>query len=240
VSAACQTITERSAGRRVVSIGNAGYDRVDRDHYPTPRENVTALVIGLQRAGIEPSSNRVLDPCGGEGAITHALNPFGFDVRLTDLYPAEYRAAQEFYATTEPLDARNISDLRRGGALTRARAIVTNPPYSVSTHAAIVSACLALLQEGEIELLALLHLSNHLTTGGGPMSTMLEPRFTIRIDCCWRTILFGGPGATTGKLTHSWRVWTREPRRKAFSPYPCIGITLAEAKAKITRTNGAR
>jgi hypothetical protein len=199
-----------------------------------------ALVVGLQSAGIEPSSSRVLDPCGGEGAIAHALNPFGFDVRLTDLYPAEYRSAHEFYATTEPLDAGNIANLRRAVSLTKARAIVTNPPYSVSPHGAIVKACLSALREGEIELLALMHLSNHLTTGGGHASTTLEPRFTIRIDCCWRTVLFDGPGATTGKQTHSWRVWTREPRRRAFSPYPTIGVTLAEAKAEITAlTNGA-
>jgi hypothetical protein len=213
-----------------VSIGNAGYDRVDRDHYPTPRENVAALVIGLQRAGIEPSSNRVLDPCGGEGAIAQALKPFGFDVRPTDFYPNEYLIAHSLYATTEPLDARSATDLRRAVSLTNARAIVTNPPYRVSAHGAIVKACLELLQESEIELLALLHLSNHLTTAGGHSTTTLEPRFTIRIDCCWRTVLFGGPGATTGKQTHSWRVWTSEQRRKAFSPYPCIGVTLVETR----------
>ena len=129
------------------SLGLSGYDRVGRDHYPTPRENVAALVVGLQRAGIEPSSNRVLDPRGGEGAIAHALNPFGFEVRLTDLYPAEYQATHDFYATTEPLDAGNIANLRRAVSLTNARAIVTNPPYSVSAQGAIVKACLALLQE---------------------------------------------------------------------------------------------
>ena len=46
-------------------------------------------------------------------------------------------------------------------------------------------------------------------------------------------------GATTGKLTHTWRVLTREPHRKAFSPYPTIGITLVEAKAKIAETQTA-
>ena len=138
---------------------------------------------------------RVLDPCGGDGAIARTLNPLGFDVRLTDLHPGEYRAAREFYATTEPLDARNVSDLGRGVVLTRARVVLTNPPYRVSTHGAIVKACLTLLQEGEIELLALMHLSNHLTTIGGHATTTLEPRFTLQVNCCWRTILFDGPGA---------------------------------------------
>jgi hypothetical protein len=221
------------------SLGLSGYSRVDRDHYATPSENVAALAIGLQCAGIEPSSSHVLDPCAGEGAIAHALNRFGFDVRLTDLYPAEYQTAHSLYATTEPLDARSAADLRRAVSLTNARAIVTNPPYRVSTHGAIVKACLELLQESKIELLALLHLSNHLTTAGGHSTTTLEPRFTIRIDCCWRTVLFDGPGAATGKQTHSWRVWTREPRRKASSPYPCIGVSLAEARAEIIAVNVA-
>ena len=87
-----------------------GYDRIGRDHYPTPGENVGALLVGLQRAGIA-MPRRVLDPCGGEGAIARTLTPLGFDVRLTDLHPGEYRAAHEFYATTEPRDARSLSDL---------------------------------------------------------------------------------------------------------------------------------
>lgn len=219
------------------SIGLSGYDRVNRDHYPTPSENVAALIVGLQRAGIEPSSNRVLDPCGGEGAIAHALNPLGFDVRLTDLYPAEYWAAHEFYATTEPLDARNISDLRRAVSLTNARVVLTNPPYSVSAHGAIIKACLALLQEGEIELLALMHMSNHLTTIGGHATTTLEPRFTLQVNCCWRTILFDGP--STGKQSHAWRVWTYDTRRKTLSPHPCIGVTLGEARAAIVAADVA-
>jgi hypothetical protein len=214
------------------SIGLSGFDRVDRDHYATPSENVGALIVGLQRAGIA-MPRRILDPCGGDGAIARTLNPLGFDVRLTDLHPGEYRAAREFYATTEPLDARNISDLGRGVSLTRARVVLTNPPYSISTHGAIVKACLTLLQESEIELLALMHLTNHLTTIGGHATTTLEPRFTLQVNCCWRTILFDGPGATTGKQTHAWRVWTRETRRKALSPHPCIGVTLAEARAEI-------
>jgi hypothetical protein len=214
----------------VNSLGNSGYDRIDRDHYATPGENVGALIVGLRRAGIAIPC-RILDPCGGDGAIARTLGPLGFDVQLTDLHPGEYWAAREFYATTEPLDAQNISDLGRGAPLTRARCVLTNPPYSVSTHRAIVKGCLTLLQEGEIELLALMHLSNHLTTVGGHATTTLEPRFTLQVNCCWRTILFDGP--STGKQTHAWRVWTRDTRRKALSPHPCIGVTLSEARAEI-------
>ena len=84
-----------------------------------------------------------------------------------------------------------------------------------------------------------MHLSNHLTTIGGHATTTLEPRFTLQVNCCWRTILFDGPGATTGKQTHAWRVWTRETRRKALSPHPCIGVTLAEARAENTTADVA-
>ena len=51
-----------------------------------------------------------LDPCGGDGALRRSLAPFGVDVRLSDLYPEMYRAA-DGYITSEPLDAsksRNI------------------------------------------------------------------------------------------------------------------------------------
>jgi hypothetical protein len=43
------------------SSGLSGYDRIDRDHYPTPGENVGALLVGLQRIGIA-TPRRVLDP----------------------------------------------------------------------------------------------------------------------------------------------------------------------------------
>jgi hypothetical protein len=34
-----------------------------------------------------------LDPCGGDGALRSSLAAFGIDVRLTDLYPKMYAAA---------------------------------------------------------------------------------------------------------------------------------------------------
>ena len=114
---------------------------------------------------------------------------------------------------------------------------MTNPPYSVSTHGAIVKACLTLLHEGEIELLALMHLANHLTTLGGHATTTLGAAVRAAGQLLLADNLFDGPA--TGKQSHAWRVWTREPHRKAFSPYPTIEITLSEAAAKISETQTA-
>jgi hypothetical protein len=204
------------------SLGLSGYDRDDRDHYPTPSENVGALVVGLQRAGIA-MPRRILDPSGGEGAIARMLNPSGFDVRLTDLHPGEYRAAREFYATTEPLDARNISDLGRGAALTRAGVVLTNPPYSVSTDGAIVKACLTLLQEGEIEPLALMHLTNHLTQSAG----MRRPRWSPGSRS--RSIAAGGRSSSTAPARAS------KPTPGASGP-----ATRAARRSAHTRASASR
>jgi hypothetical protein len=219
----------------VNSIGNSGYDRVERDFYPTPAENVAALAAGLRRARIE-LPYPVLDPAGGDGAIARgltALDPRAV-VRLTDIDAFAYPAALPLYLTTEPLDAGDIDDLRRAARASKASAIVMNPPYERWTQARIVAAALGLVREGLVDLVASLHLSNHLTTNGGHATTTMEQFFRVRIDCAWRTRLFDTGDGTGGKQSHSWRVWTGETGRMPGDPFPTISVSLAEASALLS------
>jgi hypothetical protein len=68
--------------------GESGRLRISHDNYMTPAENVAALSIGLNRAGITLPPI-VLDPCGGSGELASKLMRLERAVRvaLTDLHP---------------------------------------------------------------------------------------------------------------------------------------------------------
>ena len=101
------------------------YERKENDFYPTPSDLATSLAPGLSRLGLDLP--RVAhDPCGGDGALRGSLAPFGIDVRLTDLYPEMYSAA-DGYVTREPLDASDPEQLRYAFALAGADCTAISP-----------------------------------------------------------------------------------------------------------------
>ena len=93
------------------------YQRRANDFYPTPSDLAISLALGLPRLGLD-LPRVALDPCGGDGALRRSLAPFGVDVRLSDLYPEMYPAA-DGYITSEPLDASkagtSVGCIRAGG-----------------------------------------------------------------------------------------------------------------------------
>ena len=86
------------------------YERKENDFYPTPSDLAVGLALGLPRLGLD-LPGVALDPCGGDGALRRCLAPFGVDVRLTDLYPELYPAA-DGYVTGQALDASEAAHLR--------------------------------------------------------------------------------------------------------------------------------
>jgi hypothetical protein len=88
----------------------SAYERKANDFYPTPSDLAISLALGLPRLGLD-LPRVALDPCGGDGALRRCLAPFGVNVRLSDLYPEMYPAA-EGYVTTQPLDASEPDQLR--------------------------------------------------------------------------------------------------------------------------------
>ena len=108
----------------------SAFERRDNDFYPTPSDLVASLPLGLSRLGLE-LPGVALDPCGGDGALRHRLTRFGVDVRLSDLYPEKYPAA-EGYVTSQPLDASEPGRLRHALELAGpdCTAIITNTPHN--------------------------------------------------------------------------------------------------------------
>jgi hypothetical protein len=110
------------------------YQRRANDFYPTPSELAISLALGLSRLGLD-LPRVALDPYGGDGALRRGHAPFGVDVRLTDLYPEMYPAADS-YVTSQLLDASEPEHLKYAFELAGAdcTAIITNTRRAPSSE----------------------------------------------------------------------------------------------------------
>jgi hypothetical protein len=185
------------------------YERKENDFYPTPSDLATRLAPGLSRLGLDLP--RVAhDPCGGDGALRRSLTPFGIDVRLTDLYPEVYSAA-DGYVTREPLDASDPEQLRYAFALAGpdCTAVITNTPHNTREACAIVSNLIALVEGQRVDFVAALFRS---IWGAEPGRFHLldRPSFYGEILCCWRPRWIAG---SEGSPMHAyaWYVWRKKP-----------------------------
>ena len=188
----------------------SAFERRDNDFYPTPSDLVASLPLGLSRLGLE-LPRVALDPCGGDGALRRGLAPFGVEVRLTDLYPDMYPAA-DGYVTNQPLDASEPEDLKDAFELTGAdcTAIITNTPHNTAEACAIVKNLIALVEGRKVEFAAALFRS---IWGAEPgrLPYLNRPSFFGEILCCWRPRWI--PETKKSPMhAYGWYVWRKEPR----------------------------
>ena len=173
-----------------------------------------------------------LDPCGGDGALRRALEPFRIDVRLSDLYVEKYPAA-DGYLTREWLDAGHAESLRFAleQAGSNCRAIITNSPHNTEEATAIVKNLVALAEEGRIDFAAALF-KNIWGDEKGRISLFNRPSFLGEITCCWRARWIpeskGSP-----EHAYAWYVWRKEPKSGLS-----MKVRVSEAEA-IAATNAA-
>jgi hypothetical protein len=157
----------------------SAFERRDNDFYPTPSDLVTSLPLGLSRLGLD-LARVALDPCGGDGALRRGLAPFGVDVRLTDLYPDMYPAADS-YVTSQPLDASDPEHLKYAFELAGAdcTAIITNTPHNTDEACAIVSNLVALVEGQHVDFVAALFRS---IWGAEPgrFAYLTDPPFSVK------------------------------------------------------------
>jgi hypothetical protein len=188
----------------------SAYEREDSDFYPTPPILAAGLAVGLPQLRIE-TPRIALDPCGGDGALRRALMPFGIDVRLSDLYPEKYPAA-DGYLTRELLDAGHAESLRFSLELagSHCRAIITNSPHNTEEATAIVKNLVALAEDGRIDFAAMLF-KNIWGDEKGRISLFNRLSFLGEIVCCWRARwILESKGSP--EHAYAWYVWRREPK----------------------------
>jgi hypothetical protein len=209
----------------------SAYERNPNDFYPTPSDLAVGLARGLPALGFN-LPRAALDPCGGDGALRRGLGPFGMDVRLTDLYPEEYTAA-DGYLTREPLDASDPGQLKRALVLARpaCTAIVTNTPHNTKEACAIVENLIAFAEERAVDFAAALFRS---IWGAEPgrLPYFNRPSFCGEILCCWRARWIAGSDGSP-MHAYAWYVWRGEPRSG-----PSLKVRVGRDESSLKRAAG--
>jgi hypothetical protein len=138
---------------------------------------------------------------------------FGTDVRLSDLCPEKYLAANG-YVTREPLNACDPEHLRSSleQADLACRAIITNTPHNTSEAYAIVSNLIALVEGRHVDLGAALFRS---IWGSEPrrLAYLNRPSFYGEILCCWRPWWI--PGTKKMRCTRTHGTYAERHQRAA-------------------------
>jgi hypothetical protein len=201
----------------------SAYKRRERDFYPTPSDLAPSLGLGLRRLGLE-LPRVALDPCGGDGALRRCLAPFGVDVRLSDLYPEKYAAA-DGYVASQPLDASDPERLHEALDLAgpECAAVITNTPHGTNEACAIVRNLIDLVEGQRIDFAAALFRS---IWGAEPgrLTYLTRPSFYGEILCCWRARWIEG---SKGSPMHAyaWYVWRKMPRSG-----PSVKVRIGKAE----------
>ena len=97
--------------------------RKGKDHYPTPRSAVVALVRYAERLRLWQRGETVLDPCAGEGALLDVLAEVGLVTRGVEL-TERARVAAERHRVTQ---GDGLIELAQNPC----PLVVMNPPYSI-------------------------------------------------------------------------------------------------------------
>ena len=209
----------------------SSYERESADFYATPPLLAAGLAIGLTRLGIA-LPQIALDPCGGNSALRRGLSPFGIELRLSDLYYEKYPGA-DGYVTHELLDAGHMESLRFALELAGAncRSVLTNSPHETSAAMAIVKNLVALVEEGRIDVVAMLF-KNIWGDEKGRFALFDRPAFIGEIALCWRARwILNSKGSP--EHAYTWFVWRRELRNGLA---PKVRVSESEA---IAATNAA-
>ncbi len=190
---------------------SSNFSRSEADFYPTPPDLARALPDGMAVFGIE-LPGPILEPCCGDGALARTIGrETGLPVVGTDLYPFRYPDGHPFYVSLEPVDARDLQALRRVAVDVGARSIVTNPPYG-RDHAKIAEALLELVQEGAIQVAALL-VPHQFDAAGSRRHLFTDLHCALRIVMPWRPVWIEGTQGG-GTISSVWWVWTAVPRNQ--------------------------
>jgi hypothetical protein len=137
--------------------------------------------------------------------------PFGVDVRLSDLYPEMYPAA-EGYITSQPLDASDPEHLKYTFEVAGAgcTVIITNTPHNTDEACAIVRTLISLVEGQHVDFVAALFRA---IWGAEPgrLPFFNLPSFYGEILCCWRPRWI--PGSEGSPMhAYAWYIWRKEPR----------------------------
>lgn len=163
----------------------ASHLRVPHDYYPTPPEGTRALL------SVERFSGTIWEPACGDGAISKVLHAHGYTVVSTDLvYRGFGSGGVNFLTETK----------------TRARNIITNPPYGSGLADAFVRHALRLVEPVAGNVAMLLNLASLAHPARHHQWTHRPPAAIYILDelTCWPHGIERGFAA---EHRYCWAVW---------------------------------
>jgi hypothetical protein len=170
---------------------NLGYERQDRDFYPTPDWPTEAL---LRHPEVRLPKGIIWEPCCGDGAMARVLEAGGYPVIATDLFDRGYgEGGRDFMLETRLPDG--------------VTAIVTNPPYGRNLYRFVDHALELTRPVGGV--LALL-VNIQWQTGATNSKRLLHPAFDASVFLTKRIVWFPGADGRPGKQpqeNHCWLIW---------------------------------
>ena len=116
--------------KKSASHGEAGYERKERDFYPTEPWVTRALLAAVDfraLSGLFCSQTLIWEPACGDGRMAEPIRAAGYDVVASDIADYGYAAP-----CLDFLDPEALTALTGGGELRPVQAIVTNPPFDLA------------------------------------------------------------------------------------------------------------
>ena len=165
--------------------------RIPNEFYPTPPEAVRALL------SVERFDGSIWEPACGEGAIAGVLEAAGHEVISTDLF------AYGFGET-------GVDFLKE--STSRARHIVTNPPYGSGLADAFMLKALALTRQTGGKTALLLNLASLCHPSRTALWQAHPPARIYAIDgvVCWPAHRYGPASRAFTRHRYCWVVWSPE------------------------------
>ena len=165
--------------------------RIPNEFYPTPPEAVRALL------SVETFDGVIWEPACGEGAIAKELAASGHEVVSTDRYDYGFGASGINF-----LAERN----------SRARHIVTNPPYGSGLADAFLLKALALTRPTGGKVALLLNLASLCHPSRTALWRNHPPARIYAIDgvVCWPVRRYGPAPEAFTRHRYCWTVWTSD------------------------------
>jgi hypothetical protein len=170
-----------------------GYERVDKDFYPTPPWATEALLSHINVAGL-----RIWECAAGDGRMAKVLEAAGAAVYSTDIAARGYELDAQFdYTGPHPVGLPTFDG------------VITNPPFGPRATLADAFIRVALRNLGRGFAAFLLPTDFDSAKTRAPLFDCEEfaGKIILRKRCKW----FDTPGSASPKENHAWYLWGAVP-----------------------------
>lgn len=191
---------EPVAPRKSASHGEAGYERKERDFYPTEPWVTRALLkaVDFRREAYDRDWNirgsMIWEPACGDGRMAEPLREAGYQVVASDI--GDYGYGNIRFDFLEPETALLIAD--RGPLA----AIVTNPPFDLAVPFIIRALELTKATQGKVAIL-----QRHEFDAPASNRPLFQLPFAAKLILHKRPRWSDGPDKASPRFPYAWYLW---------------------------------